>query len=346
MGIIKDKIAVDSVTKAHALLAMVKTSNENQPKKVYAPGPVLTVLSYGAGQDSSALLYKFALDADFRKQYAPNDFLVVMSATGDEFPETDEHVEKTKVFCKEHGIKFVHITNDMGFHTGEWQGLGEFFAAKDAIASKAYRKICSQRLKLDPIYNYLETYISETYGTSCGKKQGFKQFAYTHNKIRMVIGIAAKEEKRTSNAADRPEKWYAASIEHSYPLVEMGMDRQGCQDYIKSVGKEVPIPSNCVMCPWLSIEELEYIRRFLPERLARWVQLEQNKLNKWKHLEAVEVISPKGKVSIKNNNLGVWGTTKYLPEKIEEAKAMFSDWTDERVIEYRNSHGHCVSSTF
>ena len=42
----------------------------------------LTVLSMGLGQDSTALLYKYAYDAEFRKHYAPNDFLVI---SGDDF---------------------------------------------------------------------------------------------------------------------------------------------------------------------------------------------------------------------------------------------------------------------
>ncbi len=105
----------------------------------------------GAGQDSTALLYKYINDPAFKEKYAPNDFLVVMSDTGDEFDETYAHVKYLKQKCAEHDIEFTFITRDMGYHTGDWQSLQHFYKAKSAIGSKAYPKICSQRLKIDPI---------------------------------------------------------------------------------------------------------------------------------------------------------------------------------------------------
>lgn len=76
----------------------------------------LTVLSYGGGQDSSALLEMYLDDTDgFRAKYAPGDFLVVMADTGDEYPSTVEHVRRTKERCKAAGVEFVHITANMGF---------------------------------------------------------------------------------------------------------------------------------------------------------------------------------------------------------------------------------------
>ena len=79
-----------------------------------------------------------------------------MSDTGDEFDETYETVEETKLLCKKHNIEFTFITNDMGYHKGDWQSLTHFYKAKSAVGSKAYPKICSQRLKIDVIYNYFE----------------------------------------------------------------------------------------------------------------------------------------------------------------------------------------------
>ena len=305
----------------------------------------LTVLSMGLGQDSTALLYKYAYDTEFRKHYAPNDFLVIFSDTGNEFDETYRHLEHVKAFCKLQDIEFVHLTADMGYHSGDWQSLEHFYNAKSAIGSKAYPKICSQRLKIDPIYRFLEDFPAKRYRVKAGKKKGFRQFAKESGKIRMRIGIAANEEKRMSEASDRKERWYRESIEHCYPLVDLNMNRQGCQEYIRSVGHDVPIPSNCMMCPFLSLEELEYLRRFCPEALEKWVHYESKKLEKWKHLDSVPVVSSSGKTSIVNKNLGVWGK-KYLPEVIEEAREKFSKWTDERIREYRMSHGHCVASAY
>lgn len=307
--------------------------------------PLLTVLSFGAGQDSTALLYKYINDPSFRAKYAPNDFLVVQSDTGDEFDETYEHVKYIKQKCLEHGIEFVFLTNDLGYHTGDWQTLQGFYKAKSAIGSKAYPKICSQRLKIDPIYRFLEDYVGNKYGVKTGNKKGLRQFAKESGKIRMIIGIAKNEEKRTSDAADNKARWYRESIEHSYPLIDLGMGRSECQQYIKSVGEAVPLPSNCKMCPFLSTAELEYLRRFEPQALEQWVGHEKRKLDKWSHLEKIETVTKSGKTKIENKNFGVWGKV-YLPAMIQKVKDEFADWSDERVRDYRMSHGHCVSTSF
>ncbi len=288
------------------------------------------MLSYGGGQDSTAILLKIIHDPKFREKYVRGRLLVVMSDTGDEFPETMDHVELTKTLCKTHGIEFTHITPDMGHHTEMWTSLPHFYNVKTGIGSKAYPKTCTDKLKIGPIYKYLERWLADNYGVPCGRKEGIKEFARSHGKIRVIIGIAAGEEKRLSNAADHPAKWYRESIENCYPLVAEGMGRQECQDVIHDHGLRV-IPSNCVMCPFLSLEELEYIRRFHPERLEEWIAIEARKLEKHKDLG--------------DRNLGVWGKTP-LPVKVGEARVKFSDWSDDRVREYRYSHGHCVMSKY
>ena len=74
----------------------------------------LTVLSFGAGQDSTAILYKYIYDADFRVKYAPEDFLVIMSDTGDEHASTYKHVKEIRELCKEHGGRIVAFYMTMG----------------------------------------------------------------------------------------------------------------------------------------------------------------------------------------------------------------------------------------
>lgn len=314
--------------------------------------PQLTVLSYGGGQDSSALLEKYHEDPVFREKYAPNDFLVVMSDTGDEYDETNAHVKRVQKQCQERGIEFVLITSDMGFHSESWQSLRHFYRTKEAIGSKAYPKTCTDRLKIEPIYRFLERWISEKYGVRCNRKKGLYDFAERYGRINMLIGIAKGEERRASDSTMNPNKWFRTTIQTVYPLLEMGWDRQACQDYLHSKGLRV-VPSNCKACPFLSLEELEYLRRFDPTSLEDWVQLELAKLTKYKHKEAViqtdkqgaALLDRHGTPKVKNQNYGVFGVIP-LPQKIEEAKAKFLSWSDERVREYRYSHGHCVSTAY
>lgn len=130
------------------------------------------------------------------------------------------------------------------------------------------------------------------------------------------------------------------------------MDRKDCQDYLHARGLHV-IPSNCKACPFLSLEELEYLRRFYPADLQDWVHLEAAKLEKHSDKsqvvvtdrEGVPVLGRDGKPKIKNKNYGVFGVTP-LTVKIEEAKMKFAHWSDERIAEYRYSHGHCVATAY
>lgn len=312
----------------------------------------LSVLSFGAGTDSTCILEKLIDDEEYRQEYAPNRLLVVMSDTGDEFEETYRHVKETQQKCIEAGIEFVFITSDMGYHSESWLNLRHFYRTHTAIGSKAYPKTCSDRLKIQPIYRFLEQWLSDNYGVTCNKKKGFYEFTATYGKINMMVGIAKGEEKRASDAANNPNKWYRKNINNVYPLLEKGFDRQACQDYLHSKGMYV-IPSNCKACPFLSLEELEYLRRFHPKSLEEWVGLEAAKLHKHKDKNAVIVTDKRGDVVLdrhgkpktQNKNYGVFGV-KPLTVKIIEAKKSFSEWTDERIREYRYSHGHCVSTVY
>lgn len=51
----------------------------------------------------------------------------------------------------------------------------------------------------------------------------------------------------------------------------------------------------------MSIEE--WIRRNKPEALKEWVALEQAKLNKWSHLDSIEVTTKSGKKKMKIETL-------------------------------------------
>lgn len=320
---------------------------------LFAPeGHRLTVLSFGAGQDSSALLELYLDDPSFRATYAPNDFVVIMSDTGDEFEATYDHVERTRQRCADAGVEFCFITSDMGYHSESWKSLRHFYREKGAIGSKAYPKTCTDRLKVEPIYRFLEHWLSERYGVCCDRKKGLMEFAARFGKIQMIIGIAAGEEKRISDASSSTKRWYRESIDHVYPLIDLGMDRAACQALLHEKGLRV-IPSNCKACPFVSLEELEYLRRFHPVSLTEWVQLEAAKLHKHAAKNSVIVTDKNGEVVVDrhgnpktaNKNYGVFGVTP-LPQKITEAKEKFADWSDARIADYRYSHGHCVSTTY
>jgi hypothetical protein len=293
----------------------------------------VTVLSFGGGQDSHALLYMLLYDAEFRAHCAPGRLVVVISDTGDEHPETYRHVRLAQDLCKARGVEFVHITSDQGFHPRTWPSLRGHYRATSTVGSKAYPKTCTSNLKIVPIYKWMEAWLATNYGVKTGRRRGFYEFAEKHGPIRVLLGIAAGEEKRVSRDLAKEPKWMRATIEKVYPLIDLGMDRQACQDYIRGLGHEVPPPSNCMLCPFMSEIELLWLFRHHPADYLDWVNIEQQKLTKWAHLIPAD------------QNFGVWGR-KTLPTKLAEATARYGHMTNAELTDYKMSHGHCVQSKY
>tara|TARA_Y100000034_G_scaffold131479_1_gene192300 strand:- start:415 stop:1362 length:948 start_codon:yes stop_codon:yes gene_type:complete len=301
--------------------------------------PKVTVLSFGAGQDSTALLYAIVFDPKIRAKYAPNEFVVVFSDTGDEHPSTYVHLIRIKKFCEKQGIDFFHLLPRMGFHSERWRSLRHQYELNNTCGSKRFMKTCTVNLKINPIYSFLNEWVAENYdyhqyGHPYQGKHALVCFAEDHGQIDVLIGIARGEEKRIdkNGKAVSIGKWFTLAINRVYPLVELGWDRKDCQDQIRGYGKPVPFPSNCMLCPFISKQELLWLARKYPTDFEAWVQFEAAKIEKFAH---------KG-----DANIGVFGSRKLLPEILEEAEKQFGDWTIQQLEDYKFSHGHCVLSQY
>jgi 3'-phosphoadenosine 5'-phosphosulfate sulfotransferase (PAPS reductase)/FAD synthetase len=293
---------------------------------------MLTVLSFGAGQDSTTLLYKYIHDVDFRKKYAPEDFIVVCADTGDEHIETYRHIEDVKKLCVRFKVEFFHITPNMGFHSGSWQSLRGFYDLKKAVGSKSFPKTCTDRLKIQPIYKFLESWIGKKYSLETGRKKGFYKYNKKFgSKIKIMLGIAHGEEKRRIDPSKITEKWRKENIENLYPLIDLKMGRAECIKYIKKLNYKVPVPSNCILCPFMSEIELVWMYRNIPKDYQDWVRIEKNKIN--------------NNLNKGEKNLGVWGK-KLLPEVLERALIKYGRMTLDELNDYKMSHGHCVQSKY
>jgi len=307
---------------------------------------LLTILSMGIGQDSMTILFLLVYDKNFRSKYAPNDLLVIFADTGNENPLTYDYMERVTIpFCKKHSIEFIPITNNMGYHGETWQSLThQWENGTPTVGSVAYPKTCTHNLKLQPQYRFVEDWIYDRYENVSKKqrKQGFVQFAQRHGKIRWLVGIAKGEENRVFDAEKETALWKKQAIHVEYPLIDVGLDRQGCQDYIREIGEEIPYPSNCLFCPFASQGmELLWLYHSYPEKFEEWVGYEQNKLNA--HIEAERNLGVSGRLHKDGERKGLAVT---LMDVMEESKAKYPDVTLNQLAEYRFSHGHCVVSKY
>lgn len=299
----------------------------------------LVILSMGLGQESTALLYKYVYDKEFRSKYAPNRFLVIHSETGNEFPETNAHGLEIVKFCQKHNIEYVSIVPEMGYHGKGWSSLQDQFTHNRSIMGRSLAKSCTDRLKVKPFHRYLENWIADNYITTRGRKSAHKAFAKIYGKVDVWLGFAKGEEKRCRDG-EFDEPWKNQSIRHVYPLIDEGMDRQACQNYIASVGEVTPPPSNCIMCPYCSEQELLYMHRFHRVEFEKWAAFEADKIKRDEE---------RGK----EMSLGVWGTWNKeegraytLYDALKTAEKKYGSMSNEELREYRFSHGHCVASKY
>jgi len=327
----------------------------------------LTILSYGGGQDSTTLLYQYVNNADFRKKYAPNKFMVVMSDTGNEHQETEWYVEYIKGYCKDHDVPFFHIGSYSDFFLDGWKGgLVAFMEKNSRVPSKAFPKSCTDQLKIRPIYKFLDEFIfkrsptirhivtseikdlekrkvlesitskdpfAKPHAFPITQKRTIKAYVKMYGKINVLLGIAKGEESRVAKGHNGPV-WFQQSINRVYPLIDLGLDRKGCQEYIESIGELVPFPSNCIICPFLSKQELLYMYRFNRQWYDRFVRMEQRKIDR-----------SRAEGQPDEKNLGVWGK-KLLPEILIEAMELHGEMTDDELKDYKMSHGHCTMSSY
>lgn len=302
----------------------------------------LTVLWVGGGQDSTDLLYQHVYNPAYNQQYVGDSrFVAIMSDTGNEYPDTYAHAKRLQAFCEKHAIEFYHITPNMGYHGNTWASLQGQFERNDNIMGVGFPKSCTDNLKIKVCYNFLADYLSRAYAMDGPGKRTFYQYAERFGKLRSLIGFAKGEESRCAAKPqielfpelikDHRPVWMKKNIQHEYPLIEQRKDRAGCQEYIKTVGHEVPMPSNCMMCPFQNDAELVYLERFHPQTWAYWVKRERAKIDKFAGQQ-------KG-----GRNLGVKGE-KLLPVALAEAKKRYGHWSDAQLRHYKMSHGHCVKS--
>ena len=85
----------------------------------------------------------------------------------------------------------------------------------------------------------------------------------------MNIGIDAGEARRAKISS-------VGNIEYRYPLVEAGIDRDGCKALIAANGLAIPPKSGCYICPFQSPAQLRELRIKHPELFCVVKQLEKN----------------------------------------------------------------------
>ena len=203
-----------------------------------------TILSYGGGTNSTALLLEWvrrgkSLDA------------VIFADTGSEQPFTYEFIDKyIKPFCKKKKIPFHTVAYRVGPKTrgvieGEWE-VGEAVPIYDWYyymekVPSLINRACTGKWKIHPI----DKIVKEKY-KGCTR----------------LIGIDAGETRRAKRVKDpKTGEWVYLYPDTLYPLIDWDIDRDGCLKIIEDYGWPNPKKSGCYFCPfqkkknWLALHK-------------------------------------------------------------------------------------------
>lgn len=234
-------------------------------------------------------------DAKFRARFVKGDLICVHSDTQAEYPETYSFIEESRELCKAWDIPFFHLTADKGYHSPKWSsGLIRQMERLGIVFSRNM-KSCSHGLKIAPIYNFADEFIGQRYGFPYGRKRGLYNYTKAYGRLNVWIGYTAGEERRAARAEGveqtafgfvkkpkkRHDKWMDECVERVYPLIELGWDRERCQQYIRECGvTSLPYPSLCRFCPHSSPELILRLAMTAPDDFALWQRLEDEKIRR------------------------------------------------------------------
>ena len=165
------------------------------------------------------------------------------------------------------GWEFEAVMSDTGCERPET------YKYYDLLTSKGYpvKKITPESGGFTNLYDYCWHYqmVPSRRPAWCSIK--FKQVplkAYYEKPCFELLGIDAGESHRARMSSTE-------GVESRWPLIEWGVDRQGCIDAIKAHGLPVPVRSGCYICPNQTYRQWKELRKNHPDLFCKAIQLEK-----------------------------------------------------------------------
>ena len=205
----------------------------------------ITIVSYGAGTNSTAMLIELA------KRNEKVD-LILFADTGGERPHTYNYILRFNDWLRNHGMPEI-ITVVKG---GIQETLEQNCLRMNMLPSLAYGyKRCSQKYKIQPQNKYVNNWLPAREEWSNGRK------------VVSLIGFDADEHHRAKISEDK-------KYLYRYPLVEWDMGRDECIATIKNAGLCLPGKSACFFCPSSKPWEIRQLAQQYPDLAQRALTME------------------------------------------------------------------------
>lgn len=229
-----------------------------------------TILSYGLGVDSSAILLRWLEDPPSRP--CPlEDLIVITAQTGDEYADTRRDIE-THILprLRAHQVRFVQVARSgrrqeegitvlddsraaTHLHIEGHYKLSDELRAAGTVPQFAGEHICSLKFKAWVIETWLQQHVGDSsrhafgYNAEETRRIAKSDAAFAR---RIAFGFNSEEAKRVQKAVA-----YDNAIRQSfYPLMEWGWNRATCIDYLRQKLGVLWQKSSCVYCPFNALK--------------------------------------------------------------------------------------------
>jgi len=214
---------------------------------------MITIASYGAGTNSTAMLIKWITLG------LPLD-LILFADTGGEKPHTYSYIKRFNQWLLDNGGPKITIV----VKGGKSETLEESCLRLKVLPSKVYgSSTCSSKFKIEPQDKYCNNYPLIRDEWNAGRK------------ITKLIGFDYDESHRAQKVPVSDTKY-----DTRFPLIEWEMGREECLQTIKDAGLCSPGKSACFFCPSSKKSEIKQLQVTYPELFERAVAMEDNaKLN-------------------------------------------------------------------
>lgn len=229
-------------------------------------------ISYGGGVQSTALI---VLAASGR---IPKANAALFANVGDdsEYPDTLDYVRNViSPWADEKGVPVVELHRTLKDGTSQtlWQRMMDYDGdmLREPIpvygwSGAPMSRSCTADHKIKVLGKYVKSVVAKE-----------------DRPVEMMLGISVDEIQRANRGKNEP--WET----RIYPLLDLGLRRDHCEQIIRDAGLPVPPKSACFFCPFAKIRNWQEMRRDDPELFAKAVELE-DKLNERRAKRAKEPV--------------------------------------------------------
>ena len=185
----------------------------------------------------------------------------IFADTGAEMKATHLHVARMEamgLFERSH-LKRVNNGSILKDTRRNWSNrsfIPVFTRNVDGTVSMLKRK-CTSEFKIKPIERFIRGLVGLRKGER-GKSRS----------VRLMLGISIDEAHRMR---DNNTKLF----QNVYPLIELGWDRQKCKEYALEKLGYIPEKSRCFMCPFISPQDWQSIKKNFPDEFERAVSFDK-----------------------------------------------------------------------